>query len=84
MGQQAHSGDVAHGPQALTGAQVRVDLDAALVERGAGRLQSEPGHARAPAGRHQKAVAVQFTAIVEDEDVVGTVAPRGDRLHVEE
>ena len=45
MGQQPHAGDVADGPQALPGAQVRVDSDALRSGVGADRFQAG-GYAR--------------------------------------
>ena len=84
VGQQPHAGDVADGPQPFTGAQVRVDRDAVRAGRDADRLQAEPVHARAPAGGDEQAVAAQLAAVVERQDVVLAVAPRGGRVHAQE
>ena len=83
MGQQPHAGDVADGPQALPGAQVRVDSDALWAGVGADRLQAGR-YARAPAGGHEQVVAAQFGATLEGHDVVVAVAPRGGRVHAQE
>jgi hypothetical protein len=42
-------------------------------------LQTEAFDARAPAGRHEQAVAAQLAAVVELKDVVAPVAPRSGR-----
>ena len=55
----------------------RVGLDA-------DRLQADAVDARAPAGGDEQAVAAQLAAVVELEDVVLAVAPRGGRVHAED
>jgi hypothetical protein len=84
VGQQPHAGDVADGPQALTGAQVRVDGDTVPVGLDLDRLQAEPVHARTPARGEEQAVATQLAAVVEHQNVVLAVAPRGGRVHAED
>ena len=83
VGEQPNPGDVADGPQPLPGAQLRVDPDAMLVERGADRLQAKPGYPRTPARGRQQPVPAQFPVVLEDQDVVGTVTPRGDHVYAE-
>ena len=61
---------------ASTGIPWRVGLDA-------DGLQADPVDARAPAGGDEQAVAAQLAAVVELEDVVLAVAPRGGRVHAE-
>ena len=66
------------------GAQVRVDRDAARVGLHADRLQADPAGARAPAGGDEQVVTAQLAAVLEGQDVVLAVAPRGGRLHAED
>ena len=54
-----------------------------LVEAGAGRLQAEPGHPGPSAGGREQPLAAQLMAVVQDQDVVVAVAPRGGRRHAE-
>jgi hypothetical protein len=64
----------------------RLAIPVARVTRCTGRprerrdgLQTEAVDARAPAGRHEQAVAAQLAAVVELKDVVAPVAPRSGR-----
>ena len=61
---------------ASTGIAVAVGFDA-------DGLEADPVDARAPAGGDEQAVAAQLAAVVELEDVVVAVAPRGGRVHAE-
>ena len=81
MGQQPHAGDVADGPQPLTGAQVRVDRDAVRIGLDADRLQAEPLDAGTPAGGDEQAITTQLAATVDRQDVVFAIAPRRGRVH---
>ena len=69
VGQQPHAGDVADGPQAFPGAQVRVDPDAVRAGVGADRFQAAR-YARAPAGGDEQVVAAQLAAVLEGQHVV--------------
>jgi hypothetical protein len=42
------------------------------------------GYPRAPARGGEQVVAAQLTAVVESENVVGSVAPRAGRVHAQE
>ena len=84
VGQRPDAGDVADRPQALAGAQVRVDRNAAGVGDHAERLQADPVHARAPAGGHEQTVAAQLAAVTQLQDVVLAVAPRGAHARAED
>ena len=46
-------------------------------------LEAEPVDARTPAGGDQQPVAAQRPAVVEFQDVVLILAPRGGRVHAE-
>ena len=82
VGQQPHAGDVADGPQALPGAQVRVDREAVRAGLDADRLQAV-GHPRAPAGGHEQVVAAQLAAVLEGQDIVLALAPGGGGVHAQ-
>ena len=83
MGQQPHAGDIADGPQAFPGAQVRVDPDTLRTSLDADRFQAG-GDARAPARGDEQVVAAQIAAALDRHDVVFAVAPRGGRVHAQE
>ena len=83
MGEQPHSRDVADAPQPRSGAQVRVDPDTVLVDRGAGCFQADPAGARAAAGGHQQVVAAQLAAVIQRQHKVRAVAPRGGRVRAQ-
>jgi hypothetical protein len=70
VGQRPDAGDVADRPQALAGAQSRVDVDAARVGLDADRLQADVVDARSPAGGDEQAVAAQLAAVLELEHEV--------------
>ena len=63
--------------------QPGVDRDPVAVGLDADRLQADPVDARAPAGGDEQTVAPQLAAVVELEDVVVALAPRGGRVHSE-
>ena len=77
------AGHVSDRPQPLAGAELRVDGDAAGVGLDADGLQADTVDARPPAGGDEQPVAAQFAAVVELEDVVLSVAPRGRRARAE-
>ena len=63
VGKRPDAGDVADRPQALAGAQVRVDRDAVGVGLDADGLQADPVHPRAPAGGDEQPVAAQLAPV---------------------
>ena len=77
VGQRPDAVDVADRPEALARAQARVDRDPVRVGLDADRLQADPLDPRAAAGGDEQAVAAQLAAVLELEDVVVAVAPRG-------
>ena len=84
VGQRPDAGDVADGPQPLAGAQA-----ARRPGCHAGRARCRPSRgrdldARAAAGGDEQAVAAQLAAVVELEDVVLSLAPRGGRPPAED
>ena len=84
MCEQPYAGGVTDGPQPLARPQPRVDRDPVRAGLHADRLQAKPVHAGAPAGGHEQAVAAQFAAVVEDQHVVLSVAPRSGRVHAKQ
>src|SRR5262245_33352787 len=83
MGQLPDTVDIADRPQALARAQARVDRDPAGVGFDANGLQAEPIDARTPASGDEQPVAAQLAAVVEFEDKVLALAPRGGGVHAE-
>jgi hypothetical protein len=83
VGEQPHASDVADRPHSVCGAQVCVNRYPVLVGFHADRFQAEPVGARPAAGGREQVVATQFVAVVEGEDVVLAIAPRGGRVHAE-
>jgi len=84
VGQRPDAGDVADRPQALAGAQVRVNRDAVAVRLDSDRLEADAVDARTPARGHEQAVAAQRAAVVELEHVVLALAPRARRVRAED
>ena len=74
-GQRPVTSPIAHS--VLRRAQVRVDRDAVGVGLDADGLEAEPVDPRSPAGGDEQPVAAQLAPVVELEDVVVAVAPRG-------
>ena len=65
VGERPDPVDVADRPQALTGAQVRVDRDPVRVGLDADRLEADLADARAASGRHEHMVAAQLATVLE-------------------
>jgi hypothetical protein len=82
--QRPDPGDVADRPQALAGAQLIVDPDAARLGLNADGLQPDAVDARAPAGGDEQAVAAQLAAVVELQHVVPARAARGAHVDAED
>ncbi len=84
VGQRPQARDVADRPQALAGAQLCVDRDSVSVGRDPHRLQSDAFDPGSAPGRDEQALAAELAAVVECEDVVGAVAPRGRRVDAQD
>ena len=84
MGQRPDPGDVADRPEALARAQLRVDGDPVAIGLDPDRLQAELVDSRTPAGGDEQAVAAQFAAVLELQDVVLPIAPRRARVYSED
>ncbi|HET6774236.1 MAG TPA: hypothetical protein VFH36_13050 [Acidimicrobiales bacterium] len=84
VGEGPDAVDVADGPQALAGAQVRVDRDPVAVGLDTDGLQAQPVHAGAATGGDQQAVASQLAAVRELQDVVLALAPGRRGVHAQD
>ena len=80
MGQRPDAGDVADRPQPLAARRCASTGTPCGVRLDADGLEAEPVDARAPAGGDEQPVAAQLAAVVELEDVVVALAPRGGRV----
>src|SRR5262249_3350100 len=80
VGQRPEAVDVADRPKMLRRAQVRVDRNSVHVRLDADGLETEPADAGAPACGDEQPVAAQLAPVIEFEDVVLAVAPRGGRI----
>ena len=80
VGQRPEPVDVPDRPQPLRRPQVGVDGDPVGVGLDADGLEPDTAHPRPPAGGDEQAVAPQFAAVVELEDVLVAVAAGGARV----